>query len=111
MQIYKRLTPRECVHIQIERNFIATLGKYEHEIIARQLLIEMSILNDWNYCFNIEHFNSDLIKDMKSWIKFVNSTDNRFMVNEDFINRMHYISDNEPSLFQSILRFFNVEAV
>lgn len=111
MFLHKRLTPRECLHIQIERNFLETLGKCEHETTARQLLVEMCRINDWNCCFDIADFNANAIKDMGSWIRFVNGTDDRFVVNEHFIRRMHYVTKPSVESLKSILKYFNIEVI
>ena len=101
------MTPIECMKMQLDRGFSCTLGCGELEAIARHVLLDLCLLNDWDawlkrsdYCsandkeyslWRHGHWSGNTAYDCSfdQWIKYHPTEAGRFQVAHDFIQAMH----------------------
>ena len=100
------MTPRECLHRQLDRGFACTIGCGELESIARHVLLDLCQMNDWDGWLKRCDYDPDPATyslwshghwvgseaydcSFDSWIKYHPTEAGRFQVTGDFINAMH----------------------
>lgn len=98
-----RMTPRQCLQFQVDRQFHGMMGCRNHEMIAASLLLTMAIYNHWNVTFCVrefvpsdtdkwshEHHGMDEVSYPCSFDKYVTYNESRthFSVNQLFIDKV-----------------------
>lgn len=103
------VTPQNSLRLQVNRDFLGTLGYAEHEQIAKQILTHLSVKNDWKgWLLKSDYDTEDgahygnwrrsvflgasdwQMISFDDWVVFDVHDSNRFQVTQEFIDAMQF---------------------
>lgn len=97
-----KMSPIDCMKLQLDRSFSCTLGCAEHEEIGKRVLLDLCFLNRWDSYLFKSRYPQDLWlhaiwigeeaieESFSEWIIFHPYNPDRFQVSDDFIAAMHF---------------------